>query len=373
MKRLKFAYSMLIRFSNEVEGHHFTLRFLPSSDTGQRIENLSYKIEPCEYLSEGHDSFGNRYLFGHTEKRHSFFSAQAQGTAVTGLPEDQVQAQGTNVTGLSDYRTQVQGTNVTGLSDYRTQAQGTNVTGLSDYRTQAQGTNVTGLSDYRTEPPGSGQFPVSAEIRKIDPESTFSLTEGWIKAKPSVTPAAGTIADYERIFRCQTPWTRQGAELHAFTASFNLCNSLTPSQKAEEIMHRVHDKLVYDKTLTDANTDAESAIHLSGGVCQDYAQIMISVCRALGIPARYATGMLIGEGESHAWVEICDSGRWTGFDPTNDVNVTDSYIRISAGRDHSDCSINRGIFRLLTPGTIQTQTVSVSVRELPAQFVPGYP
>ena len=328
MKRLKFAYSMLIRFSNEVEGHHFTLRFLPSSDTGQRIENLSYKIEPCEYLSEGHDSFGNRYLFGHTEKRHSFFSAQAQGTAVTGLPEDQV---------------------------------------------QAQGTNVTGLSDYRTEPPGSGQFPVSAEIRKIDPESTFSLTEGWIKAKPSVTPAAGTIADYERIFRCQTPWTRQGAELHAFTASFNLCNSLTPSQKAEEIMHRVHDKLVYDKTLTDANTDAESAIHLSGGVCQDYAQIMISVCRALGIPARYATGMLIGEGESHAWVEICDSGRWTGFDPTNDVIVTDSYIRISAGRDHSDCSINRGIFRLLTPGTIQTQTVSVSVRELPAQFVPGYP
>ena len=46
------------------------------------------------------------------------------------------------------------------------------------------------------------------------------------------------------------------------------------------------------------------ALHLGQGVCQDYAHIMLSVLRPLGIPARYVSGHLLGEGAPHAWVEV---------------------------------------------------------------------
>ena len=88
---------------------------------------------------------------------------------------------------------------------------------------------------------------------------------------------------------------------------------------------------------------------------------MAALCRLNGLPARYVSGMLIGEGFSHAWVEVFCNGRWYGFDPTNDVLVTDSHIKIGVGRDAYDCQINRGIIK---GGGSQTQTVEVKVNEI---------
>ena len=95
-------------------------------------------------------------------------------------------------------------------------------------------------------------------------------------------------------------------------------------------------------------------------MCQDYAHIMISMCRMAGIPCRYVVGMLIGEGLSHAWVEIEDNGMWYGIDPTNGIKVSENHIKISHGRDYGDCLINQGVF---TGTAKQIQTVSVSVQE----------
>ena len=99
---------------------------------------------------------------------------------------------------------------------------------------------------------------------------------------------------------------------------------------------------------------------LGKGVCQDYSHILLSLCRMEGIPCRYVVGMLIGEGASHAWVEICSEGRWIALDPTNNLVVDDQHIKISAGRDYQDCIINQGIF---TGQTRQTQQILVSVKE----------
>ncbi|MCC8167968.1 MAG: transglutaminase family protein, partial [Clostridiales bacterium] len=77
-----------------------------------------------------------------------------------------------------------------------------------------------------------------------------------------------------------------------------------------------------------------------------------------GQPPRSVTGMIPGEGASHAWVEACCDGNWYGFDPTNDTIVSNSHIRIGTGRDASDCLINRGIMR---GGGQQTQEVRVRV------------
>lgn len=124
------------------------------------------------------------------------------------------------------------------------------------------------------------------------------------------------------------------------------------------LLHRIYSDMEYKQGVTDIHTTAENAISLRSGVCQDYAHVMIALCRMAHIPARYVVGMMMGEGFSHAWVEVCVGGRWYGLDPTNDRIVDDSYVKLSHGRDYKDCIVNRGVFR---GNCFQTQNISVVV------------
>lgn len=127
-------------------------------------------------------------------------------------------------------------------------------------------------------------------------------------------------------------------------------------------MHSLHHDFCYEQNITNTDTTAEAAWAIGKGVCQDYSHILITLCRMAGIPARYVAGMLIGEGCSHAWVEVLSDGKWYALDPTNNVIVTDSHIRLGVGRDAYDCMINRGI---LTGGGTQSDNIKVSVTEIP--------
>ncbi len=62
--------------------------------------------------------------------------------------------------------------------------------------------------------------------------------------------------------------------------------------------------LTYEFGVTGVHTTAADAVAGGRGVCQDYADIMLALCRAAGLPARYVSGHLVGEGGSHAWVEV---------------------------------------------------------------------
>lgn len=128
----------------------------------------------------------------------------------------------------------------------------------------------------------------------------------------------------------------------------------------EKLMHQLYQDMEYRQGVTDISTTAEEAIGQRQGVCQDYAHIMIALCRLGGIAARYVVGMMSGEGYSHAWVEVCLDGIWYGVDPTNNRMVDDGYIKISHGRDYQDCIVNRGVF---LGGGQQVQTVAVLVEE----------
>ncbi|MCQ2508181.1 MAG: transglutaminase family protein [Dorea sp.] len=127
------------------------------------------------------------------------------------------------------------------------------------------------------------------------------------------------------------------------------------------MMHEFHKDFTYQPGSTNIHTTAEEAFAQGCGVCQDYAHIFTALMHLAGIPARYVTGLLIGEGASHAWVEILENGRWYGLDPTNDVEVSEDHIKLAVGRDAHDCMINRGIMH---GGADQTQTIRVSVKEI---------
>ena len=162
------------------------------------------------------------------------------------------------------------------------------------------------------------------------------------------------------IFRVQSPLTQPGPAIRAFHDSLHLSGSTY--DRALAVRRAVHGVFSYRTGATTAHESGETAFARRQGVCQDYAHVMLSLLRMEGIPARYVTGMLMGEGASHAWVEAQCGGYWYGFDPTNDLLVDDSYIRVSCGRDSADCAIIRGTFYGLAC-QVQREQVSVKIEE----------
>ncbi len=113
----------------------------------------------------------------------------------------------------------------------------------------------------------------------------------------------------------------------------------------QKLSLRLHDRFRYESGKTNIQTTAGQALEIGSGVCQDFAHILIALCRNGGIPARYVTGFMQGEGFTHAWVEYFDNGVWYGFDPTHNRRIETGYIKVAHGRDYEDCVIDRGVFR----------------------------
>lgn len=136
----------------------------------------------------------------------------------------------------------------------------------------------------------------------------------------------------------------------------NACAS--DKEKCIKIMEMLSAKMTYEAGCTEIETDAEQAFAGGKGVCQDYAHIYITLLRLFGIPARYVCGLIVGEGESHAWVEAACEKNYVAFDPTHNKEITDEYIKLGTGRDATDCAINRGV---MWGGGKQTQEIHVKV------------
>lgn len=261
MKTVTFDYRLSISFSQPVTDHRFVVCSFPQSDERQEILDINRMIKPNEFLSEGRDSFGNKYVYGNAREEHTQFCVNVSGTALTGM----------------------------------------------SYRVKA---------DERCR---LGAF-----------------------AQPSGHTRGGELVC--SLFK--------SGEIDKISGNL---------EKSRRIMKIAHDSIEYCPGSTNVDTCAEEALRIRKGVCQDYAHIMLSLCRMARIPCRYVVGMLIGEGASHAWVEVYDGGYWYGLDPTNMTEVSDSHVKISHGREYNDCRLNRGVFR---GNALQSQEVSVKVEEL---------
>lgn len=110
--------------------------------------------------------------------------------------------------------------------------------------------------------------------------------------------------------------------------------------------------ITYQFGATGVQTPAAMALHLGRGVCQDYAHIALAMLRELGVPARYVSGHLLGEGAPHAWIESLlpdpdEAGmlRVVPYDATHRVAPGLNYITVAVGRDYADIAPTSGSFQ----------------------------
>ena len=139
--------------------------------------------------------------------------------------------------------------------------------------------------------------------------------------------------------------------------SFAALNDL---EKAKLFCAKVYEHFTYTPGETNVMTTAGEAFSARKGVCQDYAHVLITLCRMAGMPARYVSGLFVGEGASHAWTEIWMDGLWYGIDPTHNRLTDETYLKLCIGRDYSDCPIERGVF---SGWAEQTQKVFTKVTD----------
>ena len=219
--------------------------------------------------------------------------------------------------------------------------------------------SVPGCEDVRQS---QGQFGSRRIYGCIDsPHTDFTIAvSGKVKTGLEIFEEFCEDPLESAVFRVQSGLTQPGPAIRAFHDSLDLCGSAY--DRAMAIRKAVHEAFSYQPGATSVHESGEDAFARKQGVCQDYAHVMLSLLRLEGIPARYVTGMLVGEGASHAWVEALCGNWWYGFDPTNDLLVDDSYIRVSCGRDSADCAIIRGTF-LGWAAQVQREQVRVETYE----------
>jgi transglutaminase-like putative cysteine protease len=103
------------------------------------------------------------------------------------------------------------------------------------------------------------------------------------------------------------------------------------------ICNWVYDRLDYVPGSTGPSTTATDVLVQGAGVCRDYAHLGISLCRALGVPARYVSGYAVDldPPDFHGFFEAYLDGDWYLFDATRMAPV-DGLVRIAVGRDAAD-------------------------------------
>jgi transglutaminase-like putative cysteine protease len=199
-------------------------------------------------------------------------------------------------------------------------------------------------------------------VRSPNPEVPSPITKEQLNADPNLRWF------YDELHESQ--YVMFGPELRAFAAEVG-------DPGADDLvawyLHAgttIKQQFTYAKNATTVQTTIDESIKARAGVCQDYAHILVALCRYYGVPARYVSGYVfsgqegsvLGAEASHAWCEAyLGSHGWVGYDPTNDTLIDDRFARIGVGRDYRDVSPVRGIYK---GASRSTMSVNVAMEAL---------
>ena len=111
--------------------------------------------------------------------------------------------------------------------------------------------------------------------------------------------------------------------------------------RVQAIRDWVLQRVTFTSNTSNSNTSAVDTLIEQVGICRDFAHLMIALCRAVSIPARFATGTdygadpSLGPPDFHAYVEVYLGDRWYIFDPSG-TSIPMGCVRFGTGRDAAD-------------------------------------
>jgi transglutaminase-like putative cysteine protease len=188
-------------------------------------------------------------------------------------------------------------------------------------------------------------------VEHVEREIDFTA---WIVVEHDATVGSATLPADDALlapFRTPTFLTTPDDAIRAVAETLR-ADGGDDATLAARINRWVHTTMTYQYGITGVRTPAGDALAAGHGVCQDYAHIMLALCRLCGMPARYVSGHLLGEGGTHAWVEVLlpdphDASRRIAhpFDPTNGCIPGLKYITVAVGRDYGDVAPTSGTYR----------------------------
>ena len=134
--------------------------------------------------------------------------------------------------------------------------------------------------------------------------------------------------------------------------------------RAQAICDWVRQHVSFESNSSNGSTSAIDTVIDRVGVCRDFAHLMIALCRALNLPARFSTGTdygadpALGPPDFHAYVEVYLGHRWYLFDPSGTA-IPMGFVRFATGRDAADSAFAT-LFGGITSGspTIRMEPVA---------------
>ncbi|MDF1753262.1 MAG: transglutaminase family protein [Verrucomicrobiales bacterium] len=170
-------------------------------------------------------------------------------------------------------------------------------------------------------------------------------------------------------------YVAKNPEIWKEAVDVSLDSEQTWGQIAENLSLHVFKSCRWEEQLIHRATTAAEVQQNRVGTCQDFAHLLIGLCRSIGIPARYVSGYLYdpgldqgddatftGTSVSHAWVDFfAPEAGWIGLDPTNQCWVDENYVSVARGRDYGDVAPIRG--SLLGGGPKRSMDVSVVIKK----------
>jgi transglutaminase-like putative cysteine protease len=217
---------------------------------------------------------------------------------------------------------------------------------LVTYKTRVSGRNVDTERSYDT----FGNVVLDFSVEEVERHVEFSA---WIVVEREASAAGIDEPDAlspDNRFLQPSRLTFPDDALREAAAALR-ASGASGLELAQQISSLVHEHFTYDWGITSVATTAAEAWAGGVGVCQDYAHCMVSLCRLCELPARYVSGHLLGEGGTHAWVEVLvphpqetECLRAVAFDPTHDSRPGLRYVTVAVGRDYGDVPPTSGTF-----------------------------
>jgi transglutaminase-like putative cysteine protease len=187
------------------------------------------------------------------------------------------------------------------------------------------------------------------------------------------------VGDVPTEFLCYLLSSRY-CEVDRFSnIAYELFGHITPGwSRVQAICNWVHSKVTFSYPHARPTKSALDVYTERIGVCRDFQHLAITFCRAMNIPARYATGYLgdigwpvSGPMDFSAWFEVYLENRWWTFDARH-ATPRIGRVLMAVGRDASDVAITTSFGQAnLSHFTVITDEVTEGAASAPNLTMPA--